>query len=67
MDTRARSQLCEVRNVQSARLLDIEPRGYLLLKWRSVPSITSLYYLPHPGKRKQAIHRASQGLGLRTG
>lgn len=39
------SQPCAVSTVQSARPLDSRPWGYRLLKWSSVPSITSLYYL----------------------
>lgn len=42
---KAYSQPCAVSTTQSARPLDSKPWGYRLLKWSSVPSITSLYYL----------------------
>lgn len=42
---KACSQPCAVSIVMSARPLDSRPWGYRLLKWSTVPSITSLYYL----------------------
>lgn len=47
---KAYSQPCAVSTVQSARPPDSGPWGYRLLKWSSVPSITSLYYLRIQGK-----------------
>lgn len=44
------SQPCAVSTVQPARPLHSRPWGYRLLKWSSVPSITSLYYLHHQEK-----------------
>lgn len=44
------SQPCAVSTVQSARPLHSRPWGYRLLKWSSVPSITSLYYLHNQEK-----------------
>lgn len=50
---KAYSQPCVVSTVQSARPLDSRPWGYRLLKWSSVPSITSLYYLCIQEKRNK--------------